>query len=219
MKSTIESRREETNLLEVYNTILLAIATLAVAWCSYQGTLWSGIQTFRLAESNKYGRLAQQTIIQSGQSKAMEEAMIIEFINAAYNADERKQNYILRGVRPELANILSQWVKMRPFENESAPRHPMMMPGYDSLMQKRMSEADKLSLQGQDLFTQAQQANLSSDTYSLLTVIFSAVMFLGAITTKLRRNNPRIILTLVSLLLCLGGLVIIFFKMPIATRG
>jgi hypothetical protein len=32
--------------LEVYNTIMLAIATLAVAWCSYQASLWSGLQTF-----------------------------------------------------------------------------------------------------------------------------------------------------------------------------
>jgi hypothetical protein len=219
MKSTTDSRNEEQNRLEVYNTVLLAIATLAVAWCSYQGTLWSGIQTFRLAESNKYGRLSQQTMIQSGQSKAMEEAMMIDFINAAFNADDRKLNYILRGVRPELAHILSQWIQKRPFENESAPRHPMMMPEYDSLMQKRVSEAEKMSEQGQGLFTSAQQANLASDTYSLLTVIFSAVMFLGAITTKLVRNKPRLILTLVSLLLSLAGLIFIFFQLPVAVRG
>lgn len=88
----------DQNKLEVLNTIMLGIATLAVAWCSYQGALWNGIQTFRLAESNKYGRLAQQRVIQTGQTKAMEEAVIITFVNAALEKDTSKLNYILNGV-------------------------------------------------------------------------------------------------------------------------
>jgi hypothetical protein len=101
MENNINADRDR-NRMEVYNTILLGIATLAVAWCSYQGTLWNGIQTFRLAESNKYGRLAQQKLIQTGQNKAMEEAVIITFVNAAFDKDTNKVNYILNGLRPEL---------------------------------------------------------------------------------------------------------------------
>ena len=82
---------------EVYNTIILAIATLSVAWCSYQGTLWNGIQTFRLAESNKYSRLAQQKLIQSGQNKAMEEAVIINFVDAVLNKDQKKNRLHSQG--------------------------------------------------------------------------------------------------------------------------
>lgn len=210
---------EQRDRLEVYNTILLAIATLAVAWCSYQGSLWSGVQTFRLAESNKYGRLAQQKAIQAGQNKAMEEAVIIDFVNAAFSRDEPKQNYILRGLRPQLSEILSSWLRNRPFENDSAPRHPMVMHEYESLMQKRLSESEKLNAKSQDVFNKAQEANLVSDNYIFLTVMFSAVMFLGAITTKLSRNRTRLLLSLVSFLICLAGLIVVFFQMPMATRS
>jgi hypothetical protein len=41
------------NRLEINNTIILSIATLAITWCSYQTNLWNGIQTFNLAQSNK----------------------------------------------------------------------------------------------------------------------------------------------------------------------
>ena len=34
--------------LQVINTLILAIATLAITWCSYQSVLWNGIQTFKL---------------------------------------------------------------------------------------------------------------------------------------------------------------------------
>lgn len=205
--------------LEVYNTVLLAIATLVVAWCSYQGSLWSGIQTFRLAESNKYGRLAQQTLIQSGQNKAMEEGFIIEFVNAAFHKDDKKISYILRGVRPELATILSAWMKMQPFENTAAPQHPMVMPEYELLMRSRVEESDTMNKKSTDLFNLAQQANLISDEYCFLNVLFSAVMFLGAITTKLVRNKTRIFLSIISLIMCIGGLIVVFLQMPVAHKG
>ena len=214
--STVDKARYR---LEVYNTVLLAIATLVVAWCSYQGSLWSGIQTFRLAESNKYGRLAQQKLIQSGQNKAMEEAVIIEFVNAAYTRDEGKVNYILRGVRPQLAAILSAWLQKRPFQNSAAPKHPMVMPEYESLMKGQVAESEKMSRRGEEQFDLAQQANLISDEYCFLNVLFSAVMFLGAITTKLVRNRTRIFLSIVSLIMCVGGLIVVFLQMPVAHKG
>ena len=126
------------NRLEINNTLILSIATLAITWCSYQSNLWNGIQTFNLAESNKFGRKAQQQAIQSGQRKAMDEAIIITFVEDAFYKREDKIKYILRGVRPELSKILSDWMQMHPFENPSAPFHPMVMPGYENLMEKYM---------------------------------------------------------------------------------
>src|SRR5205085_133793 len=63
-KENDEQRKTEKlermrNRVEINNTIILAIATLAITWCSYQSNLWSGIQTFKLAEANKLNRLAQ----------------------------------------------------------------------------------------------------------------------------------------------------------------
>jgi len=205
--------------LEVYDTIILAIASLAVAWCSYQATLWNGIQTFHLAESNKYSRLAQQTLIQSGQSKAMEEAVIINFVDAVLTKDKYREDYILKGLRPELANILSNWLQLHPFENPAAPRHPMVMPEYEALMEKRVNESEKMSAKGAEMYGAAQKANISADRYSLFTVLFSTVMFLAAIATKLVRTGPRVVLTVVSAIICIGVLVIVLFYMPIAHKG
>src|SRR5215831_7514567 len=171
----------QQNRFELYNTLILAIATLAVTWCSYQGSLWNGIQTFDLVASNKNSRLAQQLLIQSGQNKAMEEAVIINFVSAAYDKDSGKVNYILLGLRPDLAMVLTKWLQSHPFENKSAPRHPMVMPEYESLMQNKINESTKLSEQSQKSFDEAQKANTTADSYSLLAVIFSMVMFLGAV--------------------------------------
>ena len=204
--------------LEVINTLILAIATLAITWCSYQGVLWNGIQTFKLGDSNKFARLAQQKTIITGQNRAMDEGIIIAFVNAMI---EKRQNVIdnaLRGMRPELSKIISEWLSSRPFENPSAFPHPMAMPEYIELMKKDMAEADKFSQQAEEARNEAQEANRNSDNYSLLTVVFGMVMFLGAVTLKIIRVSLSFAAIIAAGIICLGALIFLFFQLPIATR-
>src|SRR5438034_1851477 len=42
-------KRETSRWLDIGSAIVLALATMASAWCGYQSALWSGVQTFRLA--------------------------------------------------------------------------------------------------------------------------------------------------------------------------
>ncbi len=208
----------DRNRLEINNTLILSIATLAITWCSYQSNLWNGIQTFNLAQSNKFSRNAQQQALQSGQRRQMDEAIIINFFDEAFNKKEDKIKYILRGVRPELSKIMSDWIQLHPFENPSAPFHPMAMPGYKELIEKDMAESDNLLSKSELAFEKASRANTISDRYSLLTVIFSMVMFLAAIGAKATRIRLSFTLIVVSGLVCIGVLILLFLYMPIATK-
>ena len=125
--------------LQVINTLILAIATLAITWCSYQSVLWNGIQTFKLGDSNKFARLAQQKTIITGQNRAMDEGIIIAFVKAAIEKNQKIIDYSLRGIRPELSKIMSVWLSSRPFENPTAFPHPMAMPEYIEQLKKDMS--------------------------------------------------------------------------------
>jgi hypothetical protein len=204
--------------LQVTNTLILAIATLAITWCSYQGVLWNGVQTFKLGDSNKFARLSQEKTIVTGQNRAMDEAILIGFVKAAIEKNKQIVNYSLRGVRPELSKIMSEWLSSRPFEDSTAYPHPMAMPEYLELMKKDMAEADTLSHQAEESRNEAQKANSNSDNYSLLTVVFSMVMFLGAITSKIAPSRLGLLNTIAAGVICTGALVLVFFVMPIATR-
>jgi len=206
------------NRLEINNTIILSIATLSITWCSYQTNLWNGIQTFNLAQSNKFSRQAQQLAIQSGQRRQMDEAVIISFFDEAFYKKEDKIKYILRGVRPELSKIMSDWIQLHPFENPSAPFHPMAMPGYKELIEKDMAESEKSLAKAELLYDEADRANSISDRYSLLTVIFSMVMFLAAIGAKIIRIRLSFTLMIVSGLVCICVLILLFLYMPIASK-
>ena len=205
------------NKLEVINTLILAIATLSVTWSSYQGALWNGIQTFKLADSNKFNRLAHQKTILLGQNRAMDEAIIISFVNAVIEKKQKIVDYALRSLRPELSKIMSTWLSSQPIENPSAYPHPMAMPEYTGQVKKDMAESDKLTLLADEARTKAQEANNNSDNYSLLTVVFSMVMFFGAITSKIASPRLRLVNNIITGTICIAALVILFFLMPITT--
>ena len=214
---TTEKKRGRTeSTLEICNTLILAIATLAITWCSYQGVLWNGIQTFKLGDSNKFARLAQQQTIITGQNRAMDEAIIITFVKAAIDKRQDIVDYSLRGLRPELTKVMSEWLASKPFESPAAYPHPMAMPGYVEQVKKDMAEADKFSDEAEKSKDLAQAANSNSDSYSLLTVVFGMVMFLGAITSKIARLQLRIITITAATIICIGALISVFFYMPIA---
>jgi hypothetical protein len=48
---------------ELLVAVILGLATLGSAWSGYQSGLWSGIQTFRLAESTAAGRRAGEKAV------------------------------------------------------------------------------------------------------------------------------------------------------------
>lgn len=206
------------SILETYNALILAVATLSVAWCTYQSTLWSGIQTFCLADSNKYSRLAQQTAIQAGQKIAMDEAVIITFTDAVLNKNQQRINFILMGTG-ELSGVMASWLKMYSAGDTDAPMHPMAMPAYTELVKIRMQESETMSKKSADSYNKANKANGTADAYVMFTVLFSMVMFLGAIATKLVRTRPKMVLTILSGLICVSVLLIVIFSMPVAHKG
>jgi len=218
MLSNLNSERQKARL-EIYNTIVLAVATLCAAWCAYQGNLWDGIQTFRLADSNKYSRLSQQILIRSDQAKTMDEGAIISLMDAVFDKDKKRIDYILKGLKPELSKILSDWMQLNALNDSTAYRNPMLTPAYLELMKTRTDESEEMNTKAAEAFNAGNKANLISDTYSFLTVMFSTVMFLSAVTTKLVRPQAGLLLLVVSALICIAVLLLTIFSMPIAHRG
>lgn len=202
--------------LEINNALILSIATLSITWCSYQGTLWDGIQTFKLAESNKCNRLAQETKLLAVQQKAMDEGVVINFVHQVVEEKTNNLDFYLQRLRPELANVLHAWVASKPLENPAAPPHPMATEEYKALMKKEMAEADSLLAIADDYWDQAEKANTYSDRYSLFTVVFSMVMFLGAITTKMTHIRLSFTLIVASGCICILILVFLFISLPVA---
>jgi hypothetical protein len=208
--------RDNTWTLEIIATVILSIASLAVAWCTYQSTLWNGKQVFCLAQSNGYYRESLEKLFIVWQQQQIDAVVTLNFLDAVLEKKNTQIDYYRRRGSSELTKILNTWLLMDPVHNDSAPAHPLLMEEYKKMISRSRAAADSATAKGERLWDEAQRYNSISDKYILYTVIFSLVMLLCAVATKLSRLRIALMCMLITGALFFIALVLLFILMPVA---
>jgi hypothetical protein len=185
---------------EIACAVVLSLATVSTAWCAYQATLWSGVQTFRLAAANKANRESSTCHIEALQLRAHDAAMGINWMQAKHEGNQRQEQFLFNRFRPEMKKAVEAWLNTDPFKNPKSPPGPFVMPEY---VQPELGEATRLEDVSAQEFAAAQRANGTSDTYVLLTVLFASVLFFGGIAGTIDSRRMRIAIVSVALALFL----------------
>jgi hypothetical protein len=178
--------------------VVLSLATMSTAWCAYQSTLWSGVQTFRLAAANKAGRGSAAAAVAALQTRAFDASMFISYTQAIHDGNKRQEDFLFRRFRPGMKKAVEAWLKTEPFTNPEAPAAPFKMAEYHQEEADEVDRQDEISARE---FAAAQTANKTSDTYVLLTVLFASVLFFGGITGTLDSTRLRILIVSIALTL------------------
>lgn len=191
-------RDERKHWVEIACAVLLSLAMLASAWCAYQANLWTGVQTFRLAAANKAGREGSKATLEALQLRAFDAAMLMCFIEAQ-TRDNQRLEYILRDrFRPEMKKAVEAWLKTDPFNTPDAPPSPFKMAEY---VQRELEDAKRHDALSAREHATAHEANQVSDTYVLLTVAFTSVLFFGGIGGSFQSRWLRVCFFVIALVL------------------
>ncbi|OQP44505.1 hypothetical protein A4H97_09015 [Niastella yeongjuensis] len=202
--------------VEVFGTVLLSVASLVVAWCTYQSTLWNGEQDFRMAEANIMYRRAQEITVFAAQQKERDVTIALSFVDAVFENRRDKISYYLHRTNTPLTAVLTDWFNLDPLHNTNAPASPLQMPAYQRVMQASQKSTDSTMRTAEALWQEAKQDNTFSDSYTLFTVIFSIVMFLCGVCTKLTRVKVAYTSLIFAASIFLLTLIILIVTMPVA---
>ena len=202
--------------LEIIGTVLLSIASLVVAWCTYQSTLWNGEQDFRMAEANICYRRANEFTVLAAQQREIDGSITLSFVEAVIDKRQDRINYYLKRGDAQLASILSNWLATNPLQNTSSPSNPLNMEAYKRLMQVSKNSSDSAMRKAEELWKEAKRNNTFSDRYTLFTVIFSLVVFLCAVGTKLTRIKVAYTCLIFASSIFLITLILLIITMPVA---
>ena len=197
--------------VEIVSAIVLSVATTASAWCAYQATLWSGVQTFRLAAANKASRDASAANLAAMQARSFEGTMLIAYLEARTRGNKDLEKLLYDRFRPETRDALVAWLKTDPLHNPKAPLSPFKMKEY---VQPEMEEAAIQSKQFEEKHAAALEANHTSDAYVLQTVLFASVLFFGGICGTFDSYRLRVATLGISLAL-LSFTLIALATMPV----
>ena len=226
-ETNTKQRRSKEDILEIIIAVFLGITALATAWASWIGSLHGGNMSTNYTKSNNLAadgnarwNEASQSLMQDMQvwnmisdyqveilyasetgdgDKAYESAYKIKFI-CADNLTQEMADLIGYDFNYDADQIIS-WVQ----EDERATTSPFA----DEDAQAVLAESEAVLAEG-------QTDNTRGDTFNLVTVIYSVVLFMLGIVGTFRRLPNRMLITIVAIAGFLFG-TIYMFTIPFPT--
>jgi hypothetical protein len=168
-------------LFEPVGLVLLSLATVGTAWCSFQAATWGGVSQRTMNLSAIAGRRAVANELQSYQLRLADVMLFSHYINARASSSETLARFYADRFRGEAKTAFEAWMATHPFENANAPAHPFVT----NLYQPRLlADASVAEAESQRLWQEAGEAGRTSRGYVLITVLLASALFCGGTASK-----------------------------------
>jgi hypothetical protein len=173
---------------EPASAILMALATLSTAWCSYQSSKWNGQSSAFATAAARSDRQAAMFTIEDNQVVGIQIKLFSDFINARISGNEKLAQYYSDRFPPELRAAYDRWMEQKPFENPKADPHPFV----PSLYKPRFTEDVRNA--NADAARDGAEAKRTGDVgarYLSNTVLLAAVLFFAGTSAKFEQRHVR----------------------------
>jgi hypothetical protein len=168
--------------------ILMAVASLATAWCSYQNSRWSGLSSDLGTHADKLERQAVAQHLESGQVHDEQMQLWMEAMDATLDGDEKLARFYTDRFTDELKPAYEKWILLKPLENPAAPPHPFVQGIYAPRFKNEIREAHVEAARAQ---AESNQAGYHSSSYLSNTVILAMVVFFAGTAGKFDQRRVR----------------------------
>jgi len=187
---------------ELAATVLLAVATLGIAYSGYQAARWTGVQSERYAQSNAARSTANRVATAAGQDRLQDLLNFNRWLEVSTQGDPTLANLYVRRFRPEFVPAFTAWLAQNPLQNPHAVPSPLDMPQYRPA---GFTRANQLAHQADQDYAAGRNATSDTDAYVLTTVFFAAVLFFAGISLRFTWDAMRVaVLVLGTLFLGYG---------------
>jgi hypothetical protein len=176
--------------LEPVAAILMALATLSTAWCSYESAAWTRRSNRLVNEYNALERRAAVLTLQGMQSLTIHTAMFMQALSAHEAGNSKLVDFYVERFPPNLRKAYDAWLAQKPFENPNAEPHPFVPALYEVPGSR---EAVEITSKAQGNLLESRDAGSISGQYLANTVLFAAVLFFASTAAKFEQRRVRIV--------------------------
>jgi hypothetical protein len=189
---------------ELLVTVLLVVAALATSWSSYQATRWNGEQA---AAAGRTSAVRIEAARAQGLAQAQTQVDVATFIAWA-DADRRDEvklaDFYLDRFRDEFRLAFDAWTATDPLTNPQAPPTPFAM---DEYQLEARTEAERLDTEAEASAAEVRLNIQRASNYVLTVVLYAVVLFFAGMSTRLRNQRLRWVMTLAGCLVLVGNLI------------
>jgi hypothetical protein len=187
--------------VELVATLLLAVAAVATAWCSYQATRWNGEQAKVSAGASAARFQAARAADLANVQTEIDVATFTQWVDAYARNESKLAEFYRARFRPEFVPAVEAWIATRPLVNPDAPLTPFRMTQYRLAAS---ADADRLDAQAEALAAQVRRDIQRASNYVLGVVLCAVALFFAGMSTKLTSPALRTATLIVGCLVFLG---------------
>jgi hypothetical protein len=160
--------------VEPITALIMALATVGTALCSYESAAWTGHSNRAMNQFNILERKAALLNIQGAQTTTIHASMFMQMLAAQQAGNNQLVDFYIQRFPPDVRKAYDAWIAQKPFENPNADPHPFVPNLYEMRGTREAAEATaNAAKQVED----SRRAGLISRQYLANTVLFAAVLF------------------------------------------
>jgi hypothetical protein len=184
-QTLVEAKR---SWFEPITAVLMALTTLATAWCSYKSSRWSNQSSNDSSTSATLEREANALHTESNQVLSTQVTIFLDLLHAELVGEDKVANFYKARLGGELRTAYDAWMAQKPFENPKAAPHPFVPELYhprfaDEVKDKRTKSAERGLAANKEGHTAA--------TYLANTVLFATVLFFAGTANRFDHRAVR----------------------------
>lgn len=199
-----DGRADRLARLELIATVLLALATVATAWSSYQASRWNAEQAKAAARANALRISSAKFDALANAQTQVDVATFSSWADAYARHETVLADFYLRRFRSEFKPAVDAWIATRPLQNPQAPLTPFAMPQYRLAARQ---EAQRADAQAAASTAKALRAVQRSTNYILCAVLFAGALFFAGMSARLASTTMRRALLAFGVVVFLGTIV------------
>src|SRR5205809_1073989 len=179
---------QQKRWVEPIAALLMALATLGTAWCSYESAAWTRRSNRLMNEFNALERRAGLLNVQGAQAATIHVAMFMQVLAAKQAGNDHLASFYAQRFPADMRKAYDAWLAQKPFENPKADPHPFVpnlyqMPGTREAAEATADAASKMQ--------KARAAGSVSGQYLANTVLFATVLFFASASGKFEQRRVR----------------------------
>jgi hypothetical protein len=179
---------ERSERLELVATILLGLATVASAWCTYQAQLWDSEQLEKLGAAGALQSQSARALDVANRDALLDAATFANVLQAEGRGDNRTAAFLAANARVPFRPLLHRWMATQRAPGGQPQGTPFEDPAYRDDLQK---ETVALQQKAEAAMRAGHIANSNSDLFVMRTVMLAMSLFFLGIAGQLNGRQAR----------------------------
>lgn len=190
------------------HVVLVALASLALAWAGFQASEWTRERLDASDESAALREESNQLNARADRLEQQDTMLYVQYLLAAEAGRQEEAAELFDLLRPEL----QAYVRSAPTNDNGVPLSPPFdSPGYDA--QEIRQESERVREERQDVDGRGAEASRNVARYGAMGVFFAVSLVVAGISSRFEDPYRRVLHVLARTLLAIGLVLLVLTPM------